>query len=399
MSVSPPSALPVHRILPEEPLLLMGAGPTPISHEVGRANAVVINHLGPTMNRVIEGVKDLSRYAFQTSAEHVLGVAGPASAANEMALANLVWPGRRVLSLVTGTFSARLAEMARGVGADVTVITSDVGQPATAAQAAAALAAGQYDLVTLVQGETSCGVVNHEIPEIARLAKSHGALIHVDAVCTLSTMPLPMDEWGIDVVVTGGQKGLASIPGVSLIAWSDRAWETVQSRPRPMPHWCLDATRAWRFWGEHQYHYTAPVPGILAVHEALRLIAEETLEARFARHVRCSAALSLAVEAMGMSLFIDPEHRLSSVLSICRPDPVDATALKARMVRDFGVEIAGAFGLDIVRIGQMGEQCRAEHLFRCVHALGESLRREGFDADIAAGMAALSGALRGDAAQ
>jgi alanine-glyoxylate transaminase / serine-glyoxylate transaminase / serine-pyruvate transaminase len=393
MSISPPAAPPVHRMLPDEPLLLMGAGPTPIPHAVARANAVVINHLGPTMNRVVEGVKDLARYAFQTEAEHVLGVAGPASAANEMALGNLAWPGRRVLCLVTGTFSARLAEMARGVGADVTVVESEVGQPATAAQTAEALSRGRYDLVTLVQGETSCGVVNHEIPEIARLAREHGALVLIDAVCTLSTMPLPMDAWGLDVVVTGGQKGLASIPGVSLIALSDRAWEAVEARPRPMPHWCLDATRAWKFWGDHQYHYTAPVPGVLAVYEALRLIAEETLEARFARHARCSAALAAAVEAMGMSLLIPAEHRLSSVLAIRRPAPVDATALKARMVRDYGVEIAGAFGLDIVRIGQMGEQCRAEHLFRCVHAFGESLHREGFDADVAAGMAALSGAL------
>lgn len=394
MSISPPAAPPVHRLLPDEPLLLMGAGPTPIPHAVARANAVVINHLGPTMNRVVEGVKELARYAFQTEAEHVLGVAGPASAANEMAIANLAWPGRRVLSLVTGTFSARLAEMARGVGADVTTITSEVGQPSTAAQVAAALAQDRFDLVTIVQGETSCGVVNHEIPEIARLAREHGALILVDAVCTLSTMPLPMDAWGLDVVVTGGQKGLASIPGVSLIALSDRAWQAVEARPRPMPHWCLDAKRAWRFWGDHQYHYTAPVPGILAVHEALRLIAEETLEARFARHARCSGALVAAVEAMGLELLIPAEHRLSSVLAIRRPDPVAAPALKARMVREFGVEIAGAFGLDIVRIGQMGEQCHPEHLFRTVHAFGESLRGEGFAADVAAGMTALSAALQ-----
>lgn len=396
MSIAPPAAPPVHRLLPEEPLLLMGAGPTPISHPVSRANGVVINHLGSTMDAVVDGVKELTRYAFQTRAEHVLGVGGPASAANEMAIGNLAWPGRRVLCLVTGTFSARLAEMARGVGAEVTVVTSPVGLPATAAQAAEALAAGRYDLVTLVQGETSCGVVNHEIPEIARLAREHGALVLVDAVCTLSTMPLPMDDWGIDVVVTGGQKGLASIPGVSLIALSDRAWAAVEARPRPMPHWCLDATRAWRFWGDHQYHYTAPVPGVLAVYEALRLIAEETLERRFERHARCSRALVAAIEAMGLSMFIPAAHRLSSVLAISRPQGVDATALRVRMVDDHAVEIAGAFGLDIVRIGQMGEQCRAESLFRCVHALGESLRREGFDADVAAGMAALSAALEGD---
>ncbi len=393
MSIAPPQAPPIARLLPQEPLLLMGAGPTPIPHSVGQANAVVINHLGATMNAVVDGVKALTRYAFQTEALHCLGVRGPASAANEMALANLCWPGRRVLCLVTGTFSARLAEMARGIGADVTVVEAQVGEPSTAAQAAAALARDRFDLVTVVQGETSCGVVNHDIPEIARLARAHGALMMVDAVCTLSTMALPMDAWGIDVVVTGGQKGLASIPGVSLIALSDAAWAVAMQRPRPMPHWCLDLERAWRFWGDHQYHYTAPVPGVLAVYEALRLVAEETLEARFARHTRCSTALQAGIEAMGLTLLIPAAWRLPSVLSICRPPGVDSAALRARMVADFRVEIAGAFGLDIVRIGQMGEQCRPEMLFRTLYALGESLRREGHPADVARGMAVLAAGL------
>jgi len=202
-----------------------------------------------------------------------------------------------------------------------------------------------------------------------------------------------MDELGIDVVVTGGQKGLASIPGVSLLALSDRAWADAVRCPRPMAHWCLDIARAWRFWGDHQYHYTAPVPGVLALHEALRLIAEETLEARFERHARCSAALQAGVEAMGLSLFVDPAVRLPSVVAVNRPGDVNAAALRARMVADFGVEIAGAFGLDIVRIGQMGEQCHPERLLRTLFALGESLRREGFDADVPAGMNALTAGL------
>ena len=394
MSLPAPAAPPVHQLLPDEPLLLMGAGPTPIPGAVARANGVVINHLGSTMNAVVEGLKVLARYALQTRAEHVLGVSGPSSAANEMAIANLVGPGSRVLSLVSGTFSARLAEMAQGLGAEVTVVQSPPQAPNTAAAARAALQAGRFDLVTVVQGETSCGLLNAEVPEIARAATEHGALTLVDAVCTLTTRPLPMDAWGIDAVVTGGQKGLASIPGVSLLALSDRAWEVAATRPRPIPHWCLDAARAWRFWGEHQYHYTAPVPGVLALYEALRLIAEEGLEARFARHSRCSGALQTALEAMGLSLFLPREHRLNSVLAIQRPGAVDSAALRARMVADHGVEIAGAFGLDIVRIGQMGEQCRPPHLFRTVHALGESLRREGFDADVAAGMGALADGLR-----
>ena len=391
MPVPVPSDLrPVHERLPTEPLLLMGAGPTPLPRAVAAANAVIINHLGPTMNRVVEAVQEMARYAFQTRSERVLGIAGPASAGMEMALGNLVGNGSRVLSLVTGTFSGRLAEMARGVGASVDTVTTELGEPATLEALDAALASGRYDLVTMVQGETSTGIYHPHIEAVSQRVRAHGALMMVDAVCTLTTVPLQMDDWGIDVVATGGQKGLASIPGVSLIAFSDRAWNVVEQRPRPIPHWCLDARRAWEFWGEHKYHYTAPVPGILAIHEALRLICEETLPVRLERHERCTKALQSAIVALGLELFAPEAWRLGSVLAIRRPASVDSVELRRRMVESHGVEIAGAFGLDIFRIGQMGEQCRAETLFRTVHALGESLRAVGFDADVPAAMAALA---------
>jgi len=391
MPVPVPSDLrPVHERLPTEPLLLMGAGPTPLPRAVAAANAVIINHLGPTMNRVVEAVQEMARYAFQTRSDRVLGIAGPASAGMEMALGNLVGNGSRVLSLVTGTFSGRLAEMARGVGASVDTVTTELGEPATLEALDAALASGRYDLVTMVQGETSTGIYHPHIEAVSKRVRAHGALMMVDAVCTLTTVPLQMDDWGIDVVATGGQKGLASIPGVSLIAFSDRAWNVVEQRPRPIPHWCLDARRAWEFWGEHKYHYTAPVPGILAIHEALRLICEETLPVRLERHERCTKALQSAIVALGLELFAPEAWRLGSVLAIRRPASVDSVELRRRMVESHGVEIAGAFGLDIFRIGQMGEQCRAETLFRTVHALGESLRAVGFDADVPAAMAALA---------
>jgi len=385
----------VHARLPAEPLLIMGAGPTPLPRAVSEANGLIINHLGASMNAVVEAVQDMSRYAFQTEAEHVIGISGPASAAMEMAIANLAGPGRRVLSLVTGTFSGRLAEMARGVGSLVDVVETAPGDAITAADVEAALAKGTYDLVTMVQGETSTGVVHNNIAEIAPLVRAHGALMMVDAVCTLTTIPLQMDDWDLDVVVTGGQKGLASVPGVSLIVFSDRAWKAVEAGSRPMPHWCLDAQRAWRFWGEHKYHYTAPVPGVLALHEALRLICEETLPVRIARHARCTGALQSALEALGLELFTPARHRLGSVLAIRRPDGVDTDRLRARMVDAHRVEIAGAFGLDIFRIGQMGEQCRPEALYRTIHALGEGLRAEGLDVSVPAAMAALADALAG----
>ena len=395
--IKPPSVTPLSTILPSEPLLLMGAGPVPIPQAVANANGVVINHLGETMDTVISAVKRMAAYAFQTTSDKILGVGGPSSAAMEMAVSNLCWPGRRVLCLSSGTFSARLGEMARGVGAEVTELRSEGPAPVRLAQVEEAFAKQDFDVVTMVQGETSCGVWTADLPAIVKLARERGALTVVDAVVTLTTMPLNTDEWGVDVAITGGQKGLSSIPGVSLCAFSERAWEVVESHPTPRPHWCLDATRAQKFWGHQQYHYTAPVPGILALHEALRMIAEETLERRFWRHERSSLAMQSGIEAMGLSLFTPQEHRLNSVIAIDLPEGIDGGAVRKHMRDSFHVEISGAFGLNIIRVGQMGEQCRSHNLFKTLYAMGISFKREGVDLDVASGMAALEQGLAEDA--
>jgi aspartate aminotransferase-like enzyme len=248
----------------------------------------------------------------------------------------------------------------------------------------------------MAHGETSCGVKMVELPEICRAAKQHGALTIVDSVVTLTAMPLHMDEWGIDVGITGGQKALSSIPGVSLCAFSPDAWRVVESHPGPRPHWCYDALRAYRFWGFQQYHYTAPVPGVLALHEALRLVAQETLERRFRRHEMSSLALQAGLEAMGLQLFTSKDVRLNSVIAINLPGSVDSARVREYMTKAFRVEISGAFGLNIVRIGQMGEQCRSHNLFKTLYALGMSFQREGVKLDVASGMAALEQGLAGD---
>jgi len=257
----------------------------------------------------------------------------------------------------------------------------------------AALAKKRFDVVTLVQGETSCGVLNGELPQIAQIAREHGALTIVDAVVTLSTMPLEMDGWGLDAVVTGGQKGLSSIPGVSLIAFSDAAWQVIQKRREKPSHWCLDAVRAQRFWGEHQYHYTAPVPGILALYEALRLVCAEGLGPRHERHRISSESLQAGLEAMGLRMLIPRENRLNSVIAIRVPEGVDASAVLSYMSRKFRVEISGSFGLNVVRIGQMGEQCRSHNLFKVLYSTGMSFRHFGVELDVSGGLAELERAL------
>ncbi len=341
------------------------------------------------MDEVIKNVKTMGRYAFQTISEKIIGVSGPASAAMEMAVTNLLWPGRSVLALSMGTFSRRMAEMAEGVGAEVTVLESAVSQPVRIEEVQEAFLKKHYDVITLAQGETSCGVEMKCLPEVARIAKEHGTLVIVDAVCTLTTMPLQMDEWGIDVVVSGGQKGLSSIPGVSLIAFSQDAWKAIESRKVRQPHWCLDALRAQTFWGSQQYHYTAPVPGILALHEALRQICEETLSVRFERHRVSSIALQAGIETMGLKLFVPIIDRLNSVVAIRTPEDAESVKIRKIMSTRFNVEVSGAFGLDILRIGQMGEQCRSHNLFKVLYALGMSCRQQGVDLDVSLGMAEL----------
>ncbi len=389
MPYSPPETQHLDNILPSEPLLLMGAGPVPISHAVARANGVVINHLGETMDEVISNVKIMGRYAFQTVSDKIIGVSGPASAAMEMAITNLLWPGRSILALSMGTFSGRMAEMAEGVGADVTVIESAGIQPVRVEEVQEAFSKKHFDVITMAQGETSCGVEMKCLPEVVRIAKEHGALVVVDAVCTLTTMPMQMDEWGVDVAIAGGQKGLSSIPGVSLIAFSQDAWKKIKSRKERQPHWCLDALRAQTFWGSQQYHYTAPVPGILALYEALRQICEETLPMRFERHRVSSIALQTGIETMGLKLFVPIKDRLNSVVAINTPEATDSAQIRKTMSKRFNVEISGAFGLDILRIGQMGEQCRSHNLFKVLYALGMSCRQQGLDLDVSLGMAEL----------
>jgi len=335
----------------------------------------------------------MARYVFQTRSKWVLGVAGPGSAAMEMAISNLAWPGTRVLSIRNGFFSERMAEMARRTGARVATLDVPDRSAARLEDVAAALENERPDIVTIVQGETSNTVWNHQLKEIAALAKEAGALVVVDAVCTLSTMPLEMDAWGIDAVITGGQKGLSSIPGVSLIAFSDTAWERMKGRDHANTHWCLDASLAEHFWHNAGYHYTAPVSGVLALHEALRLVCAETLEKRFARHLKCSLALQAGISALGLSLYAPEPCRLNSVVGIEVPHGLSPADICGHISRQHQVEISGSFGLPIVRIGQMGEQCREHNLFRTLHAFGRTMVDLGVRVNLPAGVAALESSL------
>ena len=382
MKIAPPKNVQLSEILPKKSTLLMGAGPVPIPLEVAEANSMIISHLGDSMKQVVSRIKEMGQYVFQTDSTKIFGIAGPSSSAMEMAVTSLLWKGRKALVLNHGTFSARFADLALGVGAEVTELHPyNPGEPFRLEQVKAALESGHFDVLTMVQGETSCGVKNIELEAIVKLAKSYNVRTIVDAVCTLSTMPLMAGEWGIDVVVVGGQKGLSSIPGVSMIAFSEDAFEMISEREERMAHWCLDPRRAHKFWGLGEYHYTAPVPGLLAIHEALRLICQETLEKRFERHLKSSQTLQSCLQTMGLELFTPSEYRLNSVVAIKNPNQVNTKELISYMIQHQQVEISGAFGLDIFRIGQMGEQCRMENVRRVLEAVGAGYEAFGVKLD------------------
>lgn len=388
MKISPPKNVHLSEILPKKSTLLMGAGPVPIPREVAEANSMIISHLGDSMKQVVSRIKEMGQYVFQTNSSKIFGISGPSSAAMEMAVASLLWKGRKALVLNHGTFSARFADLALGVGAEVTELHPyNPGEPFRVDQVKAALESGHYDVLTLVQGETSCGVKNIELQAIVKLAKSYNVRTIVDAVCTLSTMPLQAGEWGIDVVVVGGQKGLSAIPGVSMIAFSEDAFEMVSKREERMAHWCLDPRRAHKFWCMGEYHYTAPVPGLLAMHEALRLICQETLEKRFERHLMSSQTLQNCFQTMGLEMFTPAEYRLNSVVAIKNPAQVNTKELIHHLIQNHQVEISGAFGLDIFRVGQMGEQCRMENVRRVLEAVGLGYSHFGVKLNLEAALA------------
>jgi len=363
-------------------VLLMGAGPVPQPLSVQQANMHVASHLGSDMHEVLDQIKDMTRYAFQTTTPWIFGLAGPGSAAGEMALANLVGARSRVLAVVSGHFGARLAEMASRLQASVKVLQFDGHQRFPIEQFEQQLARYRPELVTVVHGETSSTTINHALPAIAALCSRYEALSVVDAVCTVGTTALAMDAWQLDVVFCGGQKGLSAIPGVSLIAFSDKAWQRIAERDVRPAHWCLDAALAHAFWHEHRYHYTAPVNGLFALHEALRLLNEETLPARIERHRVSSAAVQQALMKLGLALAAPPPTRLFSVIGFHLPDGLRREAFVAQMRARHRVEISAALGLPLLRIGQMGEQCRPAAVLRLVSALGHCLRHVGRDPDV-----------------
>jgi alanine-glyoxylate transaminase / serine-glyoxylate transaminase / serine-pyruvate transaminase len=344
---------------PDEHILLT-PGPTPIHPDAMRAlQRPMLGHMDPevfALNREIQA--DL-RQMYGTAPEAFTALlAGTGSLGMEAGFANLVEPGDQVLVCANGSFGRRMAEMAARYGARVHLVTAPLGEAINPVDVAAHLHG--MDMVAVVHGETSTGVLN-PVPEIAELVRHSGALLTVDAVTTAGMEPFQMEAWGVDYAYTGSQKCLSAPPGVAPVAVSERAFARFSARRTPTPSWYCDLGGLRDYWVEHTYHHTVPVNLHYAFHAALRAALVEGLAARRARVDQVGSAILEALGPLGFTPYVkDPAARLPTVLALRLPEGFDDAGVRSAL-RARNISVTGGLGPTagiIWRLGLMGEAAR-----------------------------------------
>ena len=377
---------------------LMGPGPSEVHPRVLRAMSTpLVGHLDPSFIEIMNDVQDLLRYTFRTDNQWTIPVSGTGSAAMEAAIGNVVEPGDTMLVPTNGYFGGRMREMAERAGGDVVHVDAPWGEPLDMADVSEALDEHQPDVFGFVHAETSTGVLQPLVSELTDAAHELDALVVADTVTSLGGVELEVDEWGIDVAYSGPQKCLSCPPGASPLTLNDRAMEKVLSREESARSWYLDLSLLEGYWGEERaYHHTAPITNVYALREALRLVAEEGIEERWARHREMAGALKAGVEAMGVEMNAPDDYWLPSLNAVRVPDGVTDTDVTSYLLDRYDLEIATGLGdLDgeIFRIGCMGYSARPETVSYLLAAFGDALDEQGADVDVEAGLAATAEAL------
>ena len=363
-----------------EPRILLGPGPSMVAPRVLNALSYpLVGHLDPQFLTLMKEVQELLRFVFQTENELTVPVSGTGSAGMEAALCNFIEPGDNVLVAVLGYFGERMVEMAGRYGAQVDRIDRPWGEAFDPDEIKAALSQKKYKLLALVHAETSTGVLQPGIAEIAAAAHDNGALLVMDTVTSLGGMPVMIDAWGVDVAFSGTQKSMSAPPGLAPLTISPRAREVLRNRSVPVGNWYLDLSLLEKYWGsERTYHHTAPINSNYALREALRMVAEEGLEERFARHRANAEVLWAGLEDLDISLLVPEENRLTTLTTAVIPPGVDDLKLRKTLLNDYNLEIAGGFGPlagQIWRIGLMGYSSRLENVLLLLAALREVLKK------------------------
>lgn len=378
--------------------LLLGPGPANVSPRVLRALATpLLGHLDPAFLSIMDDTVYLLRQVFQTSNHVTIPISGTGSAGMEAALCNVVEPGDTVVIGINGYFGERLAEMASRYGARVVRVEAEWGLPLELEKIQKALKAERsVKVVAVVHAETSTGVLQ-PLDGLANLARSHDALLLVDAVTSLGGIDLRVDDWEIDICYSGTQKCLGAPPGLSPLTFGPRAVEVLRSRKTKVANWYLDLTLLGQYWGgERIYHHTAPISMIYALREALRIVDEEGLQKRFARHRRSARALWAGLEAMGIGLIAPEGYRAYSLTTVRIPEGVDDAALRRTLLEDWGIEIGGGLGPlrgKAWRVGLMGYNSTAKSVLTFLAALESALVQQGLEIAQGAGAAAAQRAL------
>jgi len=360
------------------PRLLLGPGPANVNPRVLSAMSIgPVGHLDPSYLALMDEIRDLLRYAWQTDNELTISVSGTGTAAMEATLANAVEPGDVVLVGVKGYFGNRLVDMAGRYGGDVRTMTKPWGQVFSLEEIKTNLETHQPAILALVHAETSTGACQ-PLEGVAELCHQHGCLLIVDTVTSLGGVPLYIDEWGIDLAYSCSQKGLGCPPGASPFTMSSRAAEKLNNRPNPVPNWYLDMTLLAKYWGEQRvYHHTAPINSNYALRESLRIVAEEGLEQRWQRHQNNAQMLWDGLAELGLSCHVDQEHRLPTLTTVRIPDGVDGKVIARKLLTEYNIEIAGGLGElggKVWRIGLMGYNSRPENVLLLVDALKKVLK-------------------------
>ena len=371
---------------------LMGPGPSDVSPRVLSAlSRPTIGHLDPLFVDLMDQIKELLQYAFQTGNELTLPISAPGSAGMEACFVNLVSPGDTVIVCQNGVFGGRMKENVERCGATAVMVEDNWGDPVSIDKVTAAF--DQHpdaSILAFVHAETSTGV-RSDAAQLCALASARGALSIVDAVTSLGGIELLVDTWGADAVYSGSQKCLSCIPGISPVTFSSKAVERISNRKHKVQSWFLDMQLIMGYWGENTkraYHHTAPVNDLYALHEALLMLREEGLEAAHQRHKRNHDALVAGLEAMRLSKAVAAQHRLPQLNLENIPAAVEDAAVRSALLAEFDLEIGaglGALAGKTWRIGLMGFASNERNVLYCLNALEAVLADQG--ADFSAGVA------------
>jgi alanine-glyoxylate transaminase / serine-glyoxylate transaminase / serine-pyruvate transaminase len=364
------------------PRLLLGPGPSLVHARVLRAlSSPLLGHLDPIFLNVMNDIQCSLRGVFETNHPFTIAISGTGSAGMEASMVNLVEPGDSVVIGINGVFGTRLASVVERCGGKAIRVEAPWGeciQPEAVEQAI--VRSGPVKAVAVVHAETSTGV-HQPLEDIAALCRSHGALFVVDAVTSLGGLPVGVDRLGIDVCYSGTQKCLSCPPGLSPFTMSERALAAVKGRRTPCQSWYLDMGLISEYWaeGSRAYHHTAPISMLYGLREALRLVEEEGLTARYKRHQINSDALLAGLEELGLTALPPAAYRLPMLNCVTVPAQIPEADMRTRLLSRYGIEIGGGLGPlkgKVWRIGLMGESSTEANVLTLLNAL-EALFLEG----------------------